>query len=131
MKSWEISKPHFIILLVLCLSFLIIVPDELAWAGQPNQTVPTALPTETATATTTSTSTSTVTSTSTSTATATFIPTNTATSIPIELPPEIIEDSEAPQTSSPNLRTYIGVGIIIFLVAGVGVGAFIWRLVKK
>jgi hypothetical protein len=154
MKTREFSKAHFIILLGLCLSFLVIVPDKLAWAGENNQTVPT-VPTETATLTNTPTvtetattvvaeaaatadaaasataeaeasQTATITATSTATATATATLDGTLTNTPFVLPTEIVED-----TGAGNLRTYIGIGLVLLLVFGAGIGSLIWRLLRR
>jgi hypothetical protein len=149
MKTREFSKAHFILLLGLCLSFLVIVPDELAWAGERNQTVPTVTPTDDATATAelettataeaaasataeaeasaTATETATATATSTATATGTGTATGTVTNTPFVLPTDIVDDP----TGAGNLRTYIGIGLVLLLLFGTGVGSLIWWIIRR
>ena len=149
MKTREFSIAHFIILLGLCLTFLVIVPDELAWAGEANQTVPT-VPTETATVTeeptetatpeideaatataeaetaATATATNTAISTATATATSTATLDGTRTNTPFMLPTDIVDDG-----SAGNIRTYLGFILVLLLVFGMGIGSLIWWLLRR
>lgn len=139
----KIRSTRFIILFGLCLMFLSLGSMPLAWAGELNQTVPTAPATETPTFTLTSTSTATATATHTMTATptatlttATLLPSSTATEVPVELPAEIIDDSESLVDSQPtirttNMRTFIGAIIVIALMGVSGIGGIIWLILKK
>jgi hypothetical protein len=126
--SSEPRKPLLIILVVLTLLIVGLKTDNLAWAGPYKQTVPTAVPTETPTSTPTEEPTATPTN------TATLLPTETATQMPFvtftftpfptQAPPDFGDQDGTSDAS--NLRTFIGIGILLLLGGGGAIGALAW-----
>jgi len=131
--SRKSGKPLIIILVMLVLLVVGAKPGNLAWAGPNNQTVPSAVPTDTPTATPTEEPTAIPTNTATllPTETATLLPTATSTftQIPPQAPPDTGDQGESPGTS--NIRTIIGIGILTLLGGAAAVGAFIWWFFGK